>query len=243
MIALKMRRKGILHRRNGFHRSLLWLVVILVSVVVSAMAFGSKGPVILTLLGSLVLFASLSGIGLKPQSFQNIAGLPKTSTIVSHWGPLIVYHSHHGPEARLRGKEFRIGHKFFCIGCYGGLLGTSIAIVLMGFYLANGIGQTLGLILILTLPVWFIPIILRYTLFLDMKTIPRLLSNMLPPVGCSVLLILADSVFQSWILNGVVVVLIDLVAYLRGFASKREENPNSMSKGARVLFFDMVFLT
>ncbi|MGD8506659.1 MAG: hypothetical protein PVF15_08360, partial [Candidatus Bathyarchaeota archaeon] len=105
-----------------------------------------------------------------------------------------------------------------------------VALVLTGFYIANGIDQTLRLILTPTLPLWFIPIILRYTFFPDMKTIPRLLSNTLLPVGCSVLQILADFIFQSWILNGVVVFLIDLTAYLRKFASKREENLNSMSK-------------
>ena len=215
--------KGIFRNGGGFSTLLLLLIIYLVLIIISTIIFGSKGPVILTLLASIILLVRLSGIGLKTKSFQAISKLPNSSSIVSHWGPFIIYHSHHGAEVRLKGKEFRIGHKYFCTGCYGGFFGTSFAIVLMGFYLANGIHQDLVLISTLSLPVWFIPIILRYTLFLDMKTIPRFLSNLLLPVGCSILLVLTDFTFQSWILNGLVIFLIIGAAYLRGFASARED--------------------
>lgn len=205
---------------------LLRLIIYLTLVIISVIVFGSKGQVILTLVGSIVLLIRLSGIGLKPKSFQAILKLPKTSSIVSQWGPFIIYHSHHSAEARVKGKEFRIGHKYFCIGCYGGLLGTSLAIVLMSFYLADSISQITALILILSLPVCFIPIILRYTLLPKMKTIPRFLTNMLLPFGCSVLLVLTDFIFQSWILNGIVIFLIIGASYLRKLASEREDKVN-----------------
>lgn len=215
--------KGIFRNGGGFYTLLLRLIIYLVLIIISTIVFGSKGLVILTLLSSIVLLVRLSGIGLKPKSFQAISKLPNSSPIVSHWGPFIIYHSHHSAEARLKGKEFRIRDKFFCTGCYGGFFGTSFAIAFMGFYLANGISQDLTLILTLSLPIWSIPIILRYTLFIDMKNIPRFLSNMLLPVGCSVLLILTDFTFQSWILNGLVIFLIVGAAYLRSFASARED--------------------
>ncbi len=203
---------------------LLRLLTYSVIVVISAMIFGAKGPVILTFLGAFALFANLLNIGLEPESFQNISKLPKTSSIMSHKGPLIIYHSHHSQEERLDGKEFRIGYKYFCTGCYGILLGTSIAIVLIFFHLINGISKNLSLILILSVPLWFIPIILRYTLYTDMKTIPCFLSNMFLPIGCSVLLVFTDLAFQSWILNVLVVILIEVVVCLRGFVSVRKEN-------------------
>lgn len=165
--------KNILRNGGAFYILLLRLIIYLTLVIISAIVFGSKGQVILTLAGSIVLIIRLSGIGLKPKSFQAIIKLPNTSSIVSHWGPFIIYHSHHSAEARVKGKEFRIGHKYFCIGCYGGLMGTFFAIMLMSFYLADSISQSTAFILLLSLPVWFIPIILRYILFSKMKTIPR----------------------------------------------------------------------
>ncbi|MBA7516666.1 hypothetical protein ES705_08714 [subsurface metagenome] len=218
-----MCKKGIFRNKGVTYKSILQLTIYLILVIISAVFFDSKGPVILTFFGSFVLLVNLSHIRLKPKSFQAISKLPKTSTIISHWGPLIMYHSHHSAEARLKGKEFRIGRKYFCTGCYGGLLGTLIAIFLTGFYLLYGFNQVLAIISILSLPVWFIPIILRYTLFLNMKNIPRFLSNMFLPVGCSILLILTDFTFQSWALNGITIFLIICVAYLRNYASNREE--------------------
>lgn len=218
-----MDNKGIFHNKEVIYKTVLRIATYFILVIISAVFFNSKGPVILTFFGSFVLVVSLLHIGIKPKSFQNISKLPKTRTIVSHWGPLIMYHSHHSAEARIKGKEFRIGHKYFCTGCYGGLLGTIISIFLMGSYLVYGCNQDLAIIMVLSLPVWFIPIIFRYTLIINMKNIPRLLCNMLLPVGCSILLILTDFTFQNWALNGITISLIICVAYLRKYASDREE--------------------
>ena len=91
-------------------KGLMKIVLVLLFVIpISSLIFDSKGSIVLTLLWSFWLLFSLPNIGIKPQSFQNIASLPNTATIVSHWGPLILYHSHHSPTLRRTRKEFRIG--------------------------------------------------------------------------------------------------------------------------------------
>jgi len=212
----------IIYKGGDFYTLKLRLIIYLFLIILSSTFFGSKGPVILTLISSILLLISLSGIEFKKKSSQTFSKLPNISSIVSIWGPFIIYHSHHSAVSRSRGKEFRIGRKYFCTGCYGGFFGTFIAMVFMVFYLAYSISQNLILILSMSIPFCFVPIILRYTLFVNMKTIPRFLSNMLLPVGCSIVLILTDFIYQSCTLNGIVIFLIVGAAYLRNFASTKE---------------------
>lgn len=206
-------------------------IALVISVIASSIFIGAKGPIVLTLITTSLLLVYLSGIGFKPQSFHNVSKLPAIKSIVSHWGPIIIYHSHHGPESRIRGKEFKIGHKYFCTGCYGGFFGLIIAIVMLGFHLFNGFDDYLLLPMLVVLPFSFIPIILRYTVFRDMSSIPRFLSNMLLTVGCSVLLIVSDIAFQNWILNGTVTIMILLIAEARKIASISEEDMYRQSNG------------
>jgi len=60
-----------------------------------------------------------------------------------------------------------------------------------------------------------IPIILRYMIFIHMKSSLRFLTNVFLPIGLVLLLCIIDKVFQNWIINGIYELLLIGVAFLR----------------------------
>jgi len=120
--------------------------------------------------------------------------------------------------------ELRIGNKYFCTGCYGTLLGTITSILLIIGYFYFGTEKTLIPFIILLIPMCFIPIILKYTIFTQMKPAYRLISNALLPIGFCTLVILLDVTYQSWFINALLILLVITVAYIRAIVARVDNN-------------------
>jgi len=115
----------------------------------------------------------------------------------SQLGWLIIKHSHHKKE--LMSHEVKIGYKFMCAGCYGGILGLSVGEIFGLIYVSNFDRGTIYLGLILV----HIGIILTSSSFLK-YIIPvygfkRLLSNACLPLGIWIILIGSDIYFRNFV--------------------------------------------
>ena len=197
----------------------LYIFSIIFLTITSLMIFGSKGAFISILIASVVVIVYLSGIRVDRRNLF----VPTIYWKESRWLWFIIFHSHHSRELCERGREFKIRNKFFCTGCYGSSAGIIISMMATGYYLANGISQILASLLAMSIPIWFLPIILRYTIFINMKSPVRFLSNMFLPIGCFSSLIVLDYFFENLIVNGSVVLFILIIFYLRIKASKTEK--------------------
>ncbi len=186
--------------------------------------FDSKGPLYLTLIGSCILAISLSGIRIKRNIHERSCKSLKKSfnnygTTTLGWFTFV--HSHHCLKERVAGHEFKIGDKYFCTGCFGILIGTVISIVFaITTYFIIGLNSSFHPIFILIIPFCFIPIILRYTLFPEMKSPIRLLSNILLPIGCCLLFFVFENTFHNWFVNVSLILVCITIAFLRGMAQK-----------------------
>jgi hypothetical protein len=180
-------------------------------------SFNSKGPIMLTLFGSAVLAVNLTGLRIGNGSQKKSLALYKKNwnPVSTRQGWFTFVHSHHTAKQRMEGHEFKFRNKYFCTGCYGTLIGTIIAIMVFTAYLLFGMPDNFVFLATIVAPISFIPIILRYTVFTNMKTSMRLLSNSLLPVGCSLYLVVMDHVFQSWVLNACLVLLILMTGFIR----------------------------
>ena len=177
----------------------------------SGLIYGSKGPVILLLLIAIIVTIKLSGIRFMNEKFDimNPWG-------ITRYGPFVIVHSHHIKKLRENGKEFKFKGKYFCTGCYGMCFGTCISIIIFIIYLLYDFNSILIVPLIYLIIILMIPIILRYWIFIRMKSSLRFLSNAFLPLGLVLLLCLIDNVFQNWIINGFYGLLLFGIAFLRG---------------------------
>ena len=189
-------------------------------------AFDPSGPLFMVVLGSGVLAISLTGVNLtrfqvkiNKQSRCNYQRSNQHSTKV---GFLTFNHSHHPVELIKEGHEFKLKNKYFCTGCYGLLTGTLISIVFALMYIVYGLPEILMVPVIISIPACFVPIVIRYTIVEKPTTSLRAISNGLLPVGCCLTLILMDSLFHTWIINVIVVMLISLAAYVRGSVARKD---------------------
>lgn len=205
-------------KKSVFSPAFLFYYTILL--IVGAYYFKSKGPIYLLIISSFFVVWSLSGFRIKSETYKNIV-FPKSE--VSIWYGLIVFHSHHPSYLCEMGYEFKIKTKYFCTGCYGLLIGTIIANIVAIVYLFFGFNSLISIILTVSIPIWFVPIILRYSVFPEMKTFFRLLANAFVPIGCAVILTLFDYFFQEWVLNLSFILIIFFIAYLRRFASIKNQ--------------------
>ncbi|MFX1254788.1 MAG: hypothetical protein ACFFCZ_24465 [Promethearchaeota archaeon] len=188
-------------------------------------AFDPKGPLFLGILTGSVLAVSFTGIRFKTRTCQGNCDSVRErvcDSVKTTWGRLTFVHSHHKPHLREANHEFKIGHKYFCTGCYGTLIGTTIVLLLMSAYVLFGLTADLAFLVRLAIPICFIPIALRYAVFKQMRTPLRLLSNILFPIGGGLLLVLCDYTFHSWILNVGVVLLIVVIVFVRMNVSAKE---------------------
>ena len=90
--------------------------------------------------------------------------------MITRYGPFVIVHSHHIKRLRENGKEFKFKGKYFCTGCYGMCFETCISIILIIFYLLYGFNSILIIPLIFLIIFLMIPIILRYLIFIHMKS-------------------------------------------------------------------------
>ena len=201
---------------NGPYFSPIYLIIAFLVISLSSLFFESKGPIILTLVGSLSLIIILSNIRIdKHSSYEQII-----SSRESRWKCFIIFHSHHDIEECKSGKELKIRNKYFCAGCYGILTGTFISLFLGLNYLMNDSYQNIMFVLIFITPLCFVPIILRYTIFINMNSINKFFANLLIPIGCYLMLFISDNAYKSPIINGGIMFIILIVGYLRIVASR-----------------------
>jgi len=181
------------------HKYLISFIGITVGLIlVSGLYFGSKGSLLILLLGALILAIRISGIRFMSESIKRMG-----PWMVTRFGSLVIVHSHHIKKLRENGKEFKIKGKYFCTGCYGMCFGICISIILIIYYLIYGFNQVMIIPLIGLVLLLVIPIILRYLIFILMKSSLRFLSNALLPIGLVLLLCIIDKLFQNWIINGI----------------------------------------
>ena len=83
----------------------------------------------------------------------------------------------------------RLNIRNLCISCLGIIIGVILGLFIVLLYLLKGIEMSLLILLSLTLPFWFIPIMVRYIVFPQMNNILRLLANMCLMIGSFILLI------------------------------------------------------
>lgn len=176
----------------------------------SSLLFNSKGPIILCLLGAILLAIRFTGI-----QFMNDNTKEMPSWMVTRFGSFVIVHCHHNKELCEKGKEFKFKGKYFCTGCYGLCLGTVISIIIIILYLIYGLSSVMIVPLICLIPFLLIPIILRYLIFIHMKSSLRFLSNTFFPIGLVLLLSVIDRLLKNWIINSIFVFSLIGIAYLR----------------------------
>lgn len=205
------------------------IICLLLSLVIISFfqAFNPKGLLFLTLFGALGLVIYLTGIRFRPRTPNNTSKAQEkqfNDEEATHWGLFIFVHSHHSKNQRETGHEFKIANKYFCTGCFGILIGSLIAISFTLMYIFFGINSELGFLAILTTPICFVPITLRYTYYPQMKTPMRLFTNILLPVGCGLLFVSCDYLFQSWFVNFGLILYILMVTFLRASAGNNNDD-------------------
>ncbi|MFX0171898.1 MAG: hypothetical protein ACFE9L_08260, partial [Candidatus Hodarchaeota archaeon] len=190
--------------------TLIPLLGMLVSVSLGALILGliqdfnPKGPIFSGIFGSCILAVILSGVRLSFKESQTTCKVHTkkiTNSVSTKIGRLTIIHSHHLRIDRETGHEFRIGNKYFCTGCYGILVGTIISILIMCLYIMFNLELFHVPLIIIAIPICFIPIILKYSLMSNMKTPMRLLSNILLPLGVCFSSISLDYIYQDWLVN------------------------------------------
>ena len=189
-------------------------------------AFDPSGPLFMTMLGSGLLAISLTGVNLTRFSGKH----NKQSRCLSQprhqfrtkMGFLTFNHSHHPIELINEGHEFTLKNKYFCTGCYGLLTGTLLAMIFAILYMLYGLPKVLTIPVAILIPVCFLPIIIRYKFVKNPITSVRAISNGLLPIGCCLTLLLMDSLFHSWTINVLVVMLVSIAAYVRGSVARRD---------------------
>ncbi len=178
-------------------------------------AFDPRGPLWMTIFGSIILAINLSGIkfgNFQHKSTCNLSDLPYTSK----FGFIKITHSHHPKTLISEGHELLFKGRYFCTGCYGLLIGTLLAILVALGYLSLGLAPQILPLVILLIPICYLPIILRYSLGNRSGTIFRFISNALLPVGSCFLFIAVDFLYHDWMLNTLTVLFVLFLASLRG---------------------------
>jgi hypothetical protein len=188
----------------GFWVSLFTALILNVLVLgASVVLLGATGPVVVAYVASLVLILRTSGVVYSQQKYSSVARAG-----ISRYGRLVVIHSHHDPTKRSSGHEFKIRGKYFCAGCYGLALGTSLSLVLPTLYLTGALkGETLTVALVLA-PVCFVPTILRGTTSRTISALGRFVSYGLLQVGSWIVIVSSDALLHDWLLNVFVLGLI-----------------------------------
>lgn len=186
-------------------------------------SFDSRGPPLLTFCGSIILAVGLSGFQFNDKIYNKKRCLMKSEVADSTYskvGRFTFRHSHHCFKERENGHEIKIGNKFFCIGCYGIFIGTIVSIFVALIYIFVGIPSQIFPMIIACIPICFTPIILRYTLFQEMRPSLKLLANSLLPIGCCFIFLVAEHLYHNWLLNVSLILVCIIIAFLRALAPK-----------------------
>lgn len=201
------------------HKYLVSFIVIATGLIlVSGLFYSSKGPLIVLLIGALILAIRISGIRFMSESIKTMG-----PWMVTRFGSLVIVHSHHIKKLRENGKEFKIKGKYFCTGCYGMCFGICISVVLIIYYLMYGFSSAIIIPLFCLIPFLLIPIILRYSIFILMKSPLRFISNVFLPLGIVLLLCIIDKLFQNWVINGIYELLLIGIAFFRWKIAKIDD--------------------
>jgi hypothetical protein len=98
-----------------------------------------------------------SGITLR----QGSELIPLATKAATDIGPFTIIHSHDKILSGQNKREFLVGGKYFCPGCYGLSLGILIALPLPILYLSGTISSRLFEVLIFAAPFCYLPLLLN----------------------------------------------------------------------------------
>lgn len=190
-------------------------------VLVSALSTGSKGFIVGALLSTAVMSWVLTGLRFRTRSIRDLERLMgfRKSQSTTFW-IFVLCHSHHPIESCRGGSEICWRGKYVCAGCYGILIGAWLGATLAVLYLTGDLseqGRVLGAWLV---PLCFVPIILRYTLWRGLSSASRLAANAALALGCWGMLLVVDGLFVRVLANAVALVALAGVMMLRAFAGR-----------------------
>ena len=220
-------------RATGYFSTIVSILSSILFVIFSSLSIGvfqsfnSKGPLLLTYIGSIFLSLMLSGARVSLKETNTVCSSinkENAKVISSKIGRITFYHSHHPVELRESNHEFKFRGKYFCTGCYGILAGTLLSLLISSYYLLFDFEiYYIGWIGMLAI-IFLLPIVLRYIVFKNMRTWFRFLANMLLPISFCLILIYVDKLYQNWFLNILVIILVILGAYVRSYVSIKENS-------------------
>ncbi|MFX0087922.1 MAG: hypothetical protein ACFFAU_19880 [Candidatus Hodarchaeota archaeon] len=194
---------------------------ILVTLILSDIIIGPHGPIIVTIIGYLVFAFILSSIRFKDSQSKKYQKLPNIWKVMSIIGPLAIYHSHHSPAERKKGREFSLAGRFFCSSCYGLTMGIILGATWLVLFLLLKLSIDHIYLLLITFPLWFILIILRYTVWKNMKAFSQFFANLFLPIGCAIGVSIIDFLLNSGVVNGLLVFILGGIACLRIHSSAK----------------------
>jgi hypothetical protein len=122
----------------------------------------------------------------------------------------MVIHCHHHPAEKDDRHAFLIRGKYYCAGCYGLALGSTVSLLMPTIFLARATEVKIPAILSLAVPFCFLPTVLRCTTEMKIGALFRFVSYGLLPIGSWILILSVHVHFHSWLLNILVLMLVVL---------------------------------
>jgi hypothetical protein len=167
--------------------------------------FGAGGTILAAYLASLALIARSIGLRYTRQQFMAVA-----TPGVSRFRRIAVIHAHNGLNGRSREHSLLIRGKHFCAGCYGLAFGTCVALVLPTAVLMGAVEERTSVILLPAVPFCYLPTILRCVSPLAIDARFRFVSYGLLAIGSWIVIVSVHALWQSPLLNVVILGLVVL---------------------------------
>lgn len=180
--------------------------------VTMGLMFGSKGPLLVACLASILLILRSLGVRLATGDTRVSMGTVAESRL----GSFALRHSHHDPQTDRKHHEFCIHGKYYCAGCYGLAFGTLVALALPATYFTDVLGEYSQTALLMVAPICFLPTVLRCFGWTSLRPIARSLSYGLLPIGSWIILIGVDGWLDSALANSVALSVVVFAWYAGG---------------------------
>jgi len=174
--------------------------------------FGSKGPLLIACLASLVLIVRSIGFRIVPKG----QCVPMAKASITQLGPFSLFHSHYDQRQDRGSHEFCFRGKYLCAGCHGLALGTLLSLILPFSHFLYDLNDTFFFTLIVFTPLCFLPTILRCFGWISLSAIARFLSYGVLPIGSWIILLQLDRWFHHTLVNLIAIGLICLAWYAGG---------------------------
>ena len=191
--------------------------------IVCLAVLGPAGAVVSALVCSAPFMLLLAGFRWEDDGIRRLKAIVKLPRDrVVQVGRVLLVHSHHANLLRKRGKEFRIGRRHFCTGCYGLLLGTLAGDALAIVHLVHGVEPGFFGTGVWFLPLFFVPIVLRYAWAPRLPAPFRFLANAGLALGCWLILLVGNDLWKSAPINALLLAIVVGIGFWRAGAPARE---------------------